>query len=142
MKNIILAEASSTGNSTAECLKGCELFVEDNVSNKVYFVNQDNVIMLDSELLVEDVIQWNDQFDSSPVKLDLLMDSNELCIVLANGQVVTMDIESHAICSACFLGEECSAASWSPDQAFLTAVEGDRIVFYDRCFEIVGDWSV
>ncbi|XGW20038.1 hypothetical protein V3C99_003672 [Haemonchus contortus] len=141
MKNVVLAQASCSVASTAECLKGCGLFVEDNVSNVVYFVNQDNVVILDSELMLKDVVQWNDQFDSSPVKADLLQDSNELCIILRNGQVITMDIESHAICSACFLGEECSAASWSPDQVILTVVEGDRVVFYDRCFEISGEWN-
>ncbi|KAK6035674.1 hypothetical protein COOONC_26819 [Cooperia oncophora] len=142
MKNIILARASCSGTSTADCLKDCELFVEDNVSNIVYFVNQDNVIMLDSEMMVKDVVQWNDEFNSSPVKVDLLQDSNELCIILSNGQVVTMDVESQAVCSACFLGEECSVACWSPDQTILAVVEGNRIVFYDRCFEIRGEWQM
>ncbi|KIH42612.1 hypothetical protein ANCDUO_27402, partial [Ancylostoma duodenale] len=89
----------------------------------------------------KNVVPCSDQCDSfEPVSIDMLIDSNEICVVLNSGQVVTIDAESHTMCAACFLGEECSAASWSPDQTALAVVEGDRVVFYDRNFEPFAKW--
>lgn len=46
----------------------------------------------------KDVIPCSDQCDSfDPVSIDMLVDSNEICVVLDGGQVVTIDAESHTV---------------------------------------------
>ncbi|VDP52366.1 unnamed protein product [Heligmosomoides polygyrus] len=97
MRNIALTKASCTTNIEDDLLRGCELFVEDNATDCVYLVNQENVVVLSSDL---------------------------------------------KICSSCFLGEACPAASWSPDQAVLVAVDEDRIVFYGRDFGVIAEWKM
>ncbi|KAJ1350613.1 hypothetical protein KIN20_006442 [Parelaphostrongylus tenuis] len=142
MKNIVLTRALST-SSDADFLRGCKLFVEDSSTRTAYFVGENGIVILDENLNLKADIPCSDQFDCfDPISLDLLQDRNELCIILQNAQVVTMDVESQAICTGCFLGETCSAAAWSPDMTVLTVAEDTRIVFYDRSFEIVGHWEM
>ncbi|KAL6729990.1 hypothetical protein Aduo_000996 [Ancylostoma duodenale] len=143
MRSVALTKVESNSSNDAGFLKGCELFVEDSSTHKVYFVNKDGIVILDNLLGFENVVPCSDQCDSfEPVSIDMLIDSNEICVVLNSGQVVTIDAESHTMCAACFLGEECSAASWSPDQTALAVVEGDRVVFYDRNFEPFAKWEM
>ncbi|CAJ0593837.1 unnamed protein product [Cylicocyclus nassatus] len=143
MRNVVLTKVSSSSSSDAGFLEGSYLFVEDNVSRSVYLVNREGVIVLDAELQFATAIPCSDQCDSfEPVDVNVLVDSNEICVILSSGQVLTVDAESHTMCAACFLGEECIAASWSPDQTSLVAVEGDYVVFYDRSFERFAQWEI
>ncbi|KJH49571.1 hypothetical protein DICVIV_04303 [Dictyocaulus viviparus] len=142
MKNIVLTKALSS-SCNAQLLKGCSLFVEDSSTHIVYFVNLEGIIVLDENFKTKTVIPCRDQFDYfDPVSIDLLQDRNEVCIILKNAQVITMDVESYAICTVGFLGETCLATAWSPDETILTVSEDDRVVFYDGSFEIINYWNL
>ncbi|KAK6727307.1 hypothetical protein RB195_005169 [Necator americanus] len=142
MRSIALTKVLSSPISDAGFLKGCELFVEDHIAQKTYFLNREGIVILDDKLQFETTVPCSDQCDSfEPVNIEVLADSSEICVIINTGQVLTIDAESHTMCAACFLGEECSAASWSPDQSALVVIEGDRVVFYNRCFEPFAKWE-
>ncbi|VDN27791.1 unnamed protein product [Cylicostephanus goldi] len=102
---------------------GSNLFVEDNVSRSVYLVNREGIIVLDAELQFVTAIPCSEECDSfEPVDINVLVDSNEVCVILNSGQVLTVDAESHT--------------------TSLVTVEGDYVAFYDRSFERFAQWEL